>query len=115
MTAKRSQRNRLKELRAPLTLLIAFWVLAVLLWQGKGNIFYLLNFGYIGSALAVGLGLYILLPRQRKPTGRRIAQLLVGIYMLGFLGFLEKENMQLEGFFFYLLGSPPPHHVAGYQ
>lgn len=29
--------------------------------------------------------------------------MLVGLYMLGFLGFLMKENMQLEGFFFYAL------------
>jgi polyferredoxin len=50
-----------------------------------------------------GIGLYILLPRKKKPTGRRIAQLLVGLYMLCFLGFLKRENMQLEGFFFYLM------------
>ncbi len=29
--------------------------------------------------------------------------MLIGIYMLGFLGLLKRENMQLEGFFFYLL------------
>ena len=29
--------------------------------------------------------------------------MLVGLYMLGFLGFIAKENMQIEGFFFYLL------------
>ena len=103
MTEKQLQGNRLKDLGAPLSLLVAFWALAVLLWQSKGNLFYLLNFGYIGTALAVGLGLYVLLPRQRKPTGRRITQLLVGIYMLGFLGLLKRENMQIEGFFFYLL------------
>ena len=102
MTENQPKENKLRGLQTPLGLLVAFWALAILLWQSKGNIFYLLNFGYIGSALAVGLGLYALLPRQRKPAGRRITQLLVGIYMLGFLGLLLKENMQLEGFFFYL-------------
>ena len=40
---------------------------------------------------------------KKKPTGRRFAQLLVVLYMLGFLGVIKIENMQLEGFFFYLL------------
>ncbi len=90
-------------LRAPIIIFIVFWAIAVVLWQAKGNIFYLFNFGYIGTAVGLGIGLYILLPRKKKPSGRRLAQLLVGVYMLGFLGLLMKENMQLEGFFFYLL------------
>jgi polyferredoxin len=63
----------------------------------------LFNFGYIGTAVGFGIGLYIFLPRKKKPSGRRFAQLLIGIYMLGFLGIIKMENMQLEGFFFYLL------------
>jgi polyferredoxin len=92
-----------KTIRAPLIVFISFWTLAIILWQVKGNIFYLFNFGYIGTAVGVGIGLYILLPRKKKPSGRRFAQLLIGIYMLGFLGIIKMENMQLEGFFFYLL------------
>jgi len=93
----------LKKLRVPLILLISFWAIAITLWQATGNIFLLFNFGYIGTAVGVGIGLYVLLPRKKKPSGRRFAQLLVGIYMLFFLGIIKKENMQLEGFFFYLL------------
>ena len=93
----------LKKLSVPLILLISFWALSITLWQATGNIFLLFNFVYIGTAIGVGIGLYVLLPRKRKPSGRRFAQLLVGIYMLFFLGILKKENMQLEGFFFYLL------------
>ena len=93
----------LQRIRVPLILLISFWAIAITLWQATGNIFLLFNFGYIGTAIGVGLGLYVLLPRQKKPSGRRFAQLLVGIYMLFFLGIIKKENMQLEGFFFYLL------------
>ncbi len=93
----------MKKLRVPLILLVSFWLIAVILWQATGNIFLLFNFGYIGTAVGVGIGLYQLLPRKKKPSGRRFAQLLVGIYMLFFLGIIKKENMQLEGFFFYLL------------
>ena len=95
--------NRSKKLRGPIIIFVVFWAVAIVLWQTKGNTFYLFNFGYIGTAVGFGLGLYTLLPRKKQPSGRRLAQLLVGIYMLGFLGLLEKENMQLEGFFFYLL------------
>jgi hypothetical protein len=95
--------GKLKELRVPLIIFLTFWAIAIGLWKTSGNIFFLFNFGYIGTAVGVGIGLYVLLPRKKKPTGRRFAQLLVGIYMLGFLGVFKIENMQLEGFFFYLL------------
>jgi len=94
----------LSKFRIPIILFGVFWMIAILFWQLKGNIFFLFNFGYIGSAVAVGVGAYELLPRKKKPRGRRFAQLLVGLYMLGFLGLIKYENMQIEGFFFYLLG-----------
>jgi polyferredoxin len=93
----------LKELKAPAILFVAFWAIAVVLWRTKDNLFYLFNFGYIGTAIGLGIGLYIILPKKKKPAGRRFAQLLIGLYMLGFLGFVKAGNMQLEGFFFYLL------------
>ena len=92
------------KLRIVIILFIVFWIIAVLFWQLKGKIFFLLNFGYIGTAIAFGAGAYELLPRKKKPAGRRLAQFLVGIYLLGFLGLIKHENMQIEGFFFYLLG-----------
>jgi len=30
-------------------LFISFWAIAIVLWQTRGNIFYLFNFGYIGT------------------------------------------------------------------
>jgi polyferredoxin len=93
----------MKKVLIPLVLLLSFWSIAVILWQTTGTIFYLFNFGYIGTAVGVGIGLYAVLPRKKKPWGRRIAQLLIGIYLLGVLGLVMKENMQLEGFFFHLL------------
>jgi ferredoxin-type protein NapH len=103
MNHRQPKENKSNRLKIPIIVFIVFWATAIVLWQAKGNVFYLFNFGYIGTAVGVGIGLYILLPRKQKPSGRRFAQLLVGIYMLGFLGLLKKENMQLEGFFFYLL------------
>ncbi len=93
----------MKKLRIPIIIFSFFWLVAIFLWKTKNNIFYAYNFGYIGTAIGVGLSLYILLPRSQKPSGRRLSQLLVGIYILCFLGLYKQENMQLEGFFFYLL------------
>jgi polyferredoxin len=72
-------------------------------WQLKENIFFLFNFGYIGTSIGVGLGIYQILPKKKKLWGRRLAQFLVGSYMLGFLCIIMKENMQVEGFFLYIL------------
>ena len=88
----------------PLVLLVVFWILALVLWASTGVVFYIFNFGYIGTSLGIGIGLYELLPRRKKPIGRRVAQFLVGFYMIGFLGFVGFENMQIEGFFFAFLG-----------
>lgn len=90
-------------LKLPLIMMGIFWAIAITLWQTTGTLFYLFNFGYIGTAVGLGQGLYSVLPKKKKHWGRKISQLLVGTYMLVFLGFIEFENMQLEGFFFYLL------------
>lgn len=77
---------------------LVFEVIAVGLWQTQHNLFYLFNFSYIGTCLAVGLWLY-----QRKwQYARNGVQFAVGLYMLVYLGILSRENMQLEGFWYYL-------------
>ena len=88
----------MKKNRIPILLLAVFEVVAVALWLGKGELFYLLNFSYIGLSLALGTFLFL----QGLPQARRICQLLIGLYMLGFLGVICRENMQLEGFWYYL-------------
>jgi ferredoxin len=90
-------------LKIPLIMMIVFWGIAIVLWLTTGRIFYLYNFVYIGTALGVGIGIYTALPRRQKLWGRRLAQFLIGAYMLVFLGLFQRENMQIEGFFFYLL------------
>lgn len=82
----------------PWLLLVVFETVAITLWLTKDNIFYLFNFSYIGISLAVGLHLV----KRNNRYGRRITQLLVGLYMLVYLGIISKENMQLEGFWYYL-------------
>lgn len=93
----------MKRFAAPAAILVAFWTLAIGLWLKSGHLFWIVNFGYIGTAVALGMGLYLGLPKTRKRTGRVLAQLLVGLYMFAFLGLVARENMQIEGFFFYLL------------
>jgi ferredoxin-type protein NapH len=104
MKMRSEETLNLARLKVPLIMMIIFWVIAAILWQTTGRIFYLFNFGYIGSALGIGIGAYTALPRKKKLWGRRLAQFLIGAYMLVFLGLFQRENMQLEGFFFYILG-----------
>ena len=82
----------------PLLLFTVFSAVGVTLWLTKDNLFYLFNFGYIGGAIALGLVLFI----KKYRHARRVTQLLVGGYMLVYLGLICRENMQLEGFFYYL-------------
>ena len=82
----------------PLLLLAAFETVAVALWLTKDNLFYLFNFSYIGLSIALGLLLFI----RNYRHARRIVQLLVGLYMLVYLGIICRENMQIEGFWYYL-------------
>ena len=82
----------------PGAFLLVFEVIAIVLWLAKDNIFYLLNFSYIGTSVALGIFLLI----SGNKHARRITQLLVGLYMLVYLGLISGENMQIEGFWYYL-------------
>ena len=62
------------------------------------HLFYLFNFSYIGLSISLGVFLYI----KKYKYARRIVQLLVGLYMLVYLGLICNENMQIEGFWYYL-------------
>ena len=81
-----------------IALLAVFEAVAVALWLTKDNLFYLFNFSYIGAAVALGVALFI----QGNRHARRVTQLLVGLYMLVYLGLICSENMQIEGFWYYL-------------
>lgn len=82
----------------PIIILLVFEAVAVTLWLTKHNLFYLFNFSHIG--LSVSLGIFLFIRKHRY--ARRIVQLLVGLYMLVYLGLIRRENMQIEGFWYYL-------------
>lgn len=90
--------KNIKKYILPLGMWLIFEGVAISLWQTKDNLFYLFNFSYIGSSLA--LGLFLMVNNHRY--ARRIVQLLVGLYMLVYLGLICQENMQIEGFWYYL-------------
>lgn len=93
--------TRFKELKKfilPAMMWLIFEIIAITLWLTKKNIFYLFNFSYIGTSIAIG---FLLFQLQYK-YARRIAQFLVGAYMLVYLGLMCNENMQIEGFWYYL-------------
>lgn len=82
----------------PLVMWLVFETIAVTLWLALDQKFYLFNFSYIGTALAAGLILYA----QKRKYARNVVQFAVGLYMLGYLGVFCRENMQIEGFWYYL-------------
>ena len=88
----------MKKYAWPIIMFLIFEAVAVALWLTKDNIFYLFNFSYIGVSISLGILLFILKYRH----ARRVVQLLVGLYMLVYLGLVRGENMQLEGFWYYL-------------
>lgn len=90
--------NVLCKYTASLLLFLLFETVAITLWKAKGNLFYLLNFSYIGGCLALGTALFT----AGKRYARHFVQLAVGSYMLLYLGVISCENMQIEGFWYYL-------------
>lgn len=82
----------------PFVIWLVFEAVAVSLWLTKDNLFYFLNFSYIGTSISVGLLLF----QFNYKYARRTVQLLVGLYMLIYLGLICRENMQIEGFWYYL-------------
>ena len=89
----------MKKFKTAIILFVVFEAIAILLWLSTGSLFYLLNFTYIGTCLGVGLAL----SAAGKKYAREFIQFTVGAYMLFFLGLVCKENMQIEGFWYYLL------------
>ena len=67
----------MKKYFLPLSMLVIFETVAVTLWLTLDNTFYLFNFSYIGISISLGMFLYV----KKYKYARRIAQLLVGLYM----------------------------------
>jgi len=90
--------QRIRRYLPALAMFVLFEAIAVVLWLTKKNAFYLFNFSYIGTCLGLGLAFFV----SGRPYARRFTQLAVGTYMLVYLGIMSRENMQIEGFWFYL-------------
>lgn len=88
----------MKKYLVPVIMLAIFEIVAVMLWLTKDKLFYLLNFSYIGLCVSLGVFLFI----RKYKYARHIVQILVGGYMLIYLGLICNENMQIEGFWYYL-------------
>ena len=88
----------MRKYAGPVGMFCLFEAIAVTLWLAKDNLFYLFNFTYISGVLALGMLLYI----RRWKYARHVVQFLVGGYMLVYLGVICRENMQIEGFWYYL-------------
>jgi polyferredoxin len=89
-----------KTLKQYLTVAAVFTIfeaLAVALWLLLGKVFYLFNFTYIGFFVSLGIVLRI---RKYRDT-RMFIQFFIGLYLLVYLGIICRENMQIEGFFYY--------------
>lgn len=82
----------------PIYILVIFISIAVGLWIWSSNIFYLFNFLYIG--IVVSLGIFLMIKKYKY--ARQFVQFGVGLYMFGYLGLICRENMQIEGFWYYL-------------
>ena len=81
-----------------LVLWFIFEAVACTLTITTQNRFYLYNFTYIGTCLAIGVYLYA----HKVKYARNLVQFAVGSYMLIYLGIICRENMQIEGFWYYL-------------
>lgn len=95
---KNKKETTIKKYGLSILILCIFESVAIILWLVKKNWFYLFNFSYIGIAIALGLFLFA----KNYSHARRVVQLLVGVYMLLYLGLICQENMQIEGFWYYL-------------
>ena len=88
----------LKEYKISIIIWLIFEIVAISLFVSTSKIFYLLNFTYIGTCVAIGTALMA----HKKKYARNFVQFGVGLYMLVYLGIICRENMQLEGFWYYL-------------
>ena len=76
--------TQMKKYAILVIMLALFEAVAITLWLTKDNVFYLFNFSYIGISISLGIFLFI----KRYKHARRIVQLLVGLYMLVYLGLI---------------------------
>ena len=87
-----------KKYAIPMGIFILFVIIGLVFWRIWDLTFFIFNFTYIGFCGALAIGLMI----AGKKNARIFSEFAVGLYMLVFLGLIQKENLQLEGFFYFL-------------
>ena len=87
----------LKKYKIPVGIFILFEMIGIIFTSIHKQMFFIFNFSYIGFFVALTVGLMI----AGKKNARLLSEWAVGFYMLVFLGIINRENMQLEGFFFF--------------
>ena len=88
-------------MKKQLLLPLIIWVLFITIALTLGflvNKFFLFNFTYIGTCAALGLFFHM----KKVKWARLIVLFAVGLYMFVYLGIIQKENMQIEGFWVFL-------------
>ena len=88
----------IKKYLLPIVMFLIFETVAITLSLSLNNSFYFFNFTYIGGFITLGLVLYL----KKFKYARLIVQSAVGLYMFLYLGIICRENMQIEGFWYYL-------------
>lgn len=88
----------MKKYTLPLSMFLIFIGIAITLSITLDNMFYFFNFVYIGTCISLGLFLFV----KGWKYARLFIQFGVGTYMFLFLGIICKENMQIEGFWYFL-------------
>ena len=85
-------------IKAPVIMEAIFIAIAGIVYFITSNVFFIFNFLYIGSAIALGL----FLMAKNKSYARNIIMLAVGSYLLFYVGILGHENLSMTGFWYYL-------------
>ena len=88
---------RARQLILPGVTFVAFWAVGILGWRLSGYAQPLLLFGYIGTALGLGLGLYATLPKNKKQHGRKLTLVLVGGLLLIYVGAFSRKTSRSSG------------------
>lgn len=87
----------------PATILAIFLGASVVTWFFTRRAFFLFDLPYIGFAVTSGIFINTARGSFSSGAGRRVTQLMVGLYFLFFLNLVIRVNMQLEGFLFQVL------------
>ena len=95
--------SKIGKYTVPITILSIFLAASLVAWFITRRAFFLFDLPYIGLAVTAGIVINIWGGRKSSGLGRRVTQLMVGLYFLFFLNFVIRVNMQLEGFFFQVL------------